>query len=178
MTYLSSYQSLDGVRLNMVVDSAGKFRDSTGSSRGISNDLDRALLVHLRKLSDVFVTGGSTARSENYRVPKTGKLAIVSRATVPDGAISLRPPETVSLPNWVIDELKSCGFRRILLEVGPSLARQFLAKNLVDEFCLTVVDADADLAKSVVEHLGSNLEPAWSEKIQDTLFTVWRRGNE
>lgn len=178
MTWLEKYQPLEGVRLNMVVDSSGKFTDASGSSRGISNENDRSLLVRLRKLSDVYVTGGNTARLEGYKVPTLRNLAIITSKQVAEGIISLTPRESVELTQWVIDELHAKQFKKILLEVGPKLAKEFLSKDRIDEFCLTVVNGDISIAKSVLVGLESTLDLVSVEKVEDTLFTRWRRGNK
>ena len=163
----------------MVVGPKAEFSDKTGSSRGISNDLDRLLIGKLRAVSDVAVTGGNTARIEQYKTPKNAKLAVITRSNaVYEGWIRLNPPNSSKLPEWVIETLNSMGFTAILLEVGPSLARQFLAHNLVDEFCLTIPSGDLDVANRVMNDLDAKLLLAESQTVANTLFTIWRRGND
>jgi riboflavin biosynthesis pyrimidine reductase len=172
------YLPLNGVRLNMVVGPGGQFADESGSSRGISNEIDRSLLVHLRALSEVVVTGGETARIEQYRKPRSAALAIISRrpAVIVD-AISLTPPATSEVATWCIAELRRFGFTRILLEVGPSLAREFLQRDLVDEFCLTLTDGELKTGQMIMNQFESPLQLSSRQSIEGTLFTIWRRGN-
>jgi len=173
-SWLDSYTDLDGVRLNMVVSGIGGFVDETGSSRGISNELDRKLIGHLRRRSDVVVTGGNTARVEQYRVPSHCALAVISNSfTIEDDRfISLDSPETA------ITKLRELGFSRILLETGPSLSKFFLERGDVDEFCLTVTSGDRAIAAKTVAALNSNFHLFDATEIESTLFTRWRRGNE
>jgi riboflavin biosynthesis pyrimidine reductase len=179
MSWLDTYREITGVRLNMVASGDLRFVGSDGSSRSISNSTDRELIVHLRSISEVYVTGGNTARNENYKTPTKGKLAIISRTSLGDAnQIWLNPPEGENLPNWVIAKLQSLGYQRVLLEVGPSLARAFLEADTVDEFCLTITGGNLDTAKSVVSNLGGKLELAEHFQVAETLFTQWRRGNE
>ena len=179
MSWLDRYQPLAGVRLNMVVSPEGSFVDSKGSSRGISNELDRSLIVHLRSLSDVYVTGGNTARNEAYKVKEKPALAVITATDYElPGAIMLTPPAGVSAFPWVLATLTNRGFERILLEVGPSLAKEFLAGDLVDEFCLTLPSGTLELAEKVLEDFHSSLNLYSSEEIDGTLFTRWRRGND
>lgn len=179
MNWLDRYQPLVGVRLNMVVSASGAFVDSSGSSRGLSNELDRALIVHLRTLSDVYVTGGNTARNEGYRAKEKPSLAVITSGGYElAGAIMLTPPKETSAPLWVIEQLTNQGFEHILLEVGPSLAKEFLANDLVDEFCLTLPSGSIELAEQVLAEFRSNLELFSAEEIEGTLFTRWRRGND
>ena len=176
--WLDHYQPLVGVRLNMVVNSSGNFVDSEGSSRGISNELDRKLIVHLRQISDIYVTGGNTYRNEGYRVPKSGALAVITRNETEPNIIGLTPPNAEPTALWSLDKLKSLGFRRVLLEVGPSLAKEFLTANLVDEYCLTITGGNSLQGEKVVRDLGSSLNLASEITIEGTCFTIWRRGNK
>ena len=178
MPWTERYKPLQGVRLNMVAGADGSFVDENRSSRGISSDIDRELLVHLRKLCDVVVTGGETARVESYLKPKSSSLAIISRRPVEiSDSITLTPPPSTEVAAWCIAELNRLGFNRILLEVGPSLAREFLKSDLVDEFCLTLPESAPKVGSSVMGQLESHLQLAGSHSIEGTLFTIWRRGN-
>jgi riboflavin biosynthesis pyrimidine reductase len=179
MSWLDTYREIAGVRLNMVANGDRKFVGPDGSSRSISNPTDRELIVHLRSISDVYVTGGNTARNEHYTTPTKGKLAIISQTSLGDSnQIWLNPPEGESLPNWVIEELWNHGYQSVLLEVGPTLAKQFLESDSVDEFCLTITEGNLETAKDVVAYLGGRLALAEHFEVTGTLFTKWRRGNE
>jgi riboflavin biosynthesis pyrimidine reductase len=163
----------------MVIGGAGETKDSNGSSRGISNELDRKLIGHLRGLSDVVVTGGATARAENYRKPNAADLAVISRQTASvEGSITLTPPTHVELGSWVLDHLLKLGYSRVLLETGPSLSKTFLSADLVDEFCLTVTNGSKETARRFMDYTGSKLELFDSIESGSTLFTIWRRGNK
>jgi riboflavin biosynthesis pyrimidine reductase len=172
--WFDTYPEVFGVRLNMIVASDGSFVDSTGSSRGISNDLDRKLIGHLRRQSDVVVTGGNTARNEQYRVPSHCDLAVISSSfeISDDRYVRLENPETA------INKLVELGYQRILLETGPTLTKYFLETNQVDEFCLTVAGGDTTLAARTVAALKGDLALSSANNLDGTLFTRWRRGNE
>lgn len=170
----SSYTELQGVRLNMVVDSVGSFVDSSGSSRGISNDLDRKLIGHLRRQSDVIVTGGNTARVEQYRVPSHCSLAVISSSfQIPDDRFM-----RLANPENAIAELKSRGFEHILLETGPTLSKFFLEQGTVDEFCLTVTGGSLEVAAKTLASFNADLALTEALELDGTLFTRWRRGND
>jgi riboflavin biosynthesis pyrimidine reductase len=171
--WLSAYPKLVGVRLNMVISGTGSFTDENGSSRGISNDLDRKLIGHLRRQSDVVVTGGNTARKEQYRVPSHCALAVISNSFTleEEGYIRLDDPAKA------IATLTEMGFERILLETGPTLSKFFIEAGQVDEFCLTVTNGNLELAAKTVAGFGVNLELLGTAELEGTLFTRWRRGN-
>ena len=172
-TWLESYHELVGVRLNMVVDGSGAFVDANGSSRGISNELDRKLIGHLRKQADVVVTGGNTARREHYRVPKSCSLAVISNTFELDDERYIRLAD----PKLALPTLRNLGFERILLETGPTLSKYFLETDQVDEFCLTVTGGDVTIATQTLVKLAANLEQVSGREFEGTLFTRWRRGN-
>lgn len=137
---LDLYSPAPGVRANLVQSIGGVFVDDSGSSRGISNDLDRELLLYLRTLSDVVVTDGETARRENYRVPRVCDLAVITREGYkPEPRESSRKYLQFPglSPAQVVSELQTIGYKRILLEVGPNLVCELIQANLVDQLCLT-----------------------------------------
>lgn len=163
----------------MVANGDRAFVGPDGSSRSISNATDRQLILRLRRISDVYVTGGNTARNEHYKTPAEGKLAIISRSKLTDeNQIWLNPPANEELAPWSIGELQKLVYQRILLEVGPSLASEFLRADSVDEFCLTITDGNLETAEAVVADLGGRLVLSEHFEVAGTLFTKWRRGNE
>ena len=172
--WFDTYPDLEGVRLNMIVGPNGEFVDDAGSSRGLSNDLDRKLIGHLRRRSDVVVTGGNTARAERYRVPSHCALAVIS------SSFELTDERYIRLtdPADVLETLRGRGFERILLETGPTLSRFFLESNQVDEFCLTVAGGDLEVAAKTIASFNANLRLVAADSIDGTLFTRWRRGND
>lgn len=171
--WFDTYTDLIGVRLNMIVGANGEFTDENGSSRGLSNELDRKLIGQLRRRSDVVVTGGNTARSEQYRVPSHCALAVISNSFDLDEERFIR----LSNPETAIETLRSAGFERILLETGPSLSKFFLETDQVDELCLTVAGGDPRVAAQTVASFNSELTLAAAELYDGALFTRWRRGN-
>lgn len=172
--WFDTYPDLDGVRLNMIVGPSGEFVDDSGSSRGLSNELDRKLIGHLRRRSDVVVTGGNTARAEQYRVPSHCALAVIS------SSFELTDERYIRLtdPADALETLRGRGFERILLETGPTLSRFFLESNQVDEFCLTVAGGDLEVAAKTIASFNANLRLVAADSIEGTLFTRWRRGND
>ena len=172
--WFDNYPNLVGVRLNMIVGPNGEFVDDSGSSRGLSNELDRKLIGHLRRRSDVVVTGGNTARAEQYRVPSHCALAVIS------SSFELTDKRYIRLtdPADALETLRDQGFERILLETGPTLSRFFLDSSQVDEFCLTVAGGDLEVAAKTIASFSAHLRLVAADTIEGTLFTRWRRGND
>ena len=166
------YLAVPLVRANLVQGVSGVFVDDSGSSRGISNALDLERLLALRALSDVVVTDGETARKEQYKVPRVADLAVITR----DG---YTPRDSDSTHNYLevrmdpVDAVRSLidsGYKRILLEVGPTLLRSLVEAGMVDQICLTNTGGSrADLSG-----LGARLaRQIYAESSEDTTFTVW-----
>jgi riboflavin biosynthesis pyrimidine reductase len=131
-----------GVRSNFVVDAIGNFKDSSGSSRNISNDPDFQMLLKLRSQADLIITDAATAAKEHYRPSKYAAIEIWSKTgnfrgmneqegfalvTTTDASEMLRQRKMV--------------FDSILLEAGPTLTRTLAVSELIDELRLSVVGA-------------------------------------
>ena len=166
------YLNPPSVRANLVQGLRGTFEDGAGSSRGISNEQDRSRLLALRKFCDVVVTDGETARTENYRVPKVCDLAVITRSgfTPAESESDRKYIELRSSPALAIQTLKDWSYERILLEVGPSLIRELIAADAIDQLCLTnTANSEANL--SALGIAGATL--LHKEVDGDTTFTVW-----
>jgi riboflavin biosynthesis pyrimidine reductase len=150
----------------MVCDPHTNFVGTDGTSRTISNENDRALLVHLRKLSDLIVTDAATASAEKYRASKWAPIEVWSRSgnfrTV---AATPGTAEHMSLATHQIDDLQEAVNLRLakcptlLFETGPSLSKALGKLRLIDELCLTVTHcASIEQAEQSIELAKSKLE--------------------
>jgi riboflavin biosynthesis pyrimidine reductase len=169
---LSKYAAFDGVRVNLVQGPGGVTADENGSSRGISNSDDRELLLHLRTLADVVLTDGETARLERYKIPKTSDLAVFTRkGYVPEPGTSAHRLIEIADESLAhaVEVLKTLGYRRILIEAGPSLLRD--SWHAFDELCLSNTGgSEADLAKLGV----AQAKQVATQSVDDATFSVWR----
>lgn len=91
----------------LVATPAGETVDHDGSSRALSNPVDRAVLTSLRDQSEAVVLGAATLRAERVPIPRSGPLVVVSRSgnlrgqSVPEesfrpGGIWIMTPEETS----------------------------------------------------------------------------------
>lgn len=159
----NSYGSWVGVRSNHVIDSNGRFSGDDGSSRSISNDEDRELLIALRTKADLIVVDAATARLEQYRAPKfKSALAIFSSSgdftnipAVEDSEVpiylftGIASPLRAANPNAIVipvteapfegflEWAKSRSFDAILLETGPTLTAKAFASGIVRQSAIT-----------------------------------------
>lgn len=195
------YGKWSGIRTNHVVDKNGNFFGADGSSRSISNEQDRKLLIALRSAADLVGVDAATARTEQYKSLQSGTpLAIFSRTgnfesipavEAPSSQVFLfspvpyKPPKSnknlnmVRLEGEFLDEFlawsKKLGLRSLLLETGPTLTKLFHRAKLVSESALTITGEPSDsTTESVQNPFDSNAELASMAKSEDGLFTLWR----
>ncbi|RZT64235.1 5-amino-6-(5-phosphoribosylamino)uracil reductase [Microcella alkaliphila] len=105
--------------------------------------------------SAIVVVSGSGALDGHRLAPSAAERELLV-VTTPDGADRARhaltalPHEVVTLAaaddgrldaDAVVDAVRARGYTQLVCEGGPSLAHQFRASGLVDEWCLTVAPA-------------------------------------
>lgn len=143
-----------GVSLNMIINESIDFTGDDGSSRSISNDLDKRMLIHLRKQADIVITDAATAARESYKPSALVQVEVWSKtgdfrglqASVGNDTIkqfSLVVPSTPAIRLAEVMQTHS----KVLLETGPTLTKQLGRLNLIDHSFLTIVGLshDADI---------------------------------
>lgn len=115
-----------------------------GTSRALSSDADRTVLVALRHCADTVLVGAGTVRDEGYGVPsKPGqRVAVVSAS----GRLDLSAPLFTSGAGFIVDPSKSGLFSSVAalpgslvqLEGGATLNAAMINDDLVDEINLTL----------------------------------------
>ena len=170
---LSDYRSLPGVRANFLCRTDGSY-SIDGSSRKLSNSLDRKLLVHLRGLTDAVVIGGNTCRAEGYAASSRFETYVFTKQPISlaNGLHPLRFDDDGGLVS-VFNGIKDV-HSRILLEAGPYLLTRCLRLNLIDQLCLTI-NGLTDTPEEVVERLlGQSLGPASRvQTVDEFRFCIW-----
>lgn len=68
-----------GVRVNVIASVDGSVQGVDGTSETLSSRADRAILGAIRAESDAVLIGASTLRQEGYLVPRTARLAVLTR---------------------------------------------------------------------------------------------------
>ncbi|MFM6971403.1 MAG: hypothetical protein ACKOWH_02290 [Rhodoluna sp.] len=132
-----------GWRAAIVLNANGEFIGRDGSSKSISNDSDRALLFELRSQSDVIVTTGKTARSEQYQSSKFAPIAFITRnpeslRNIPAFMVPGDFPNRILTSknhdlNWLPDQIRELGFSRPLFEGGPDSLNQLIDSGVAIE---------------------------------------------
>lgn len=169
------YPEVIGLRVNFVL---GKKYDTTLLSDQISNDADRLLLKFLRSQSDLIVTTGKTARTENLSASSYANLLIVTNSddsfAIPATDANKGLPVMVTqrletdYPNvsagaigkiqepitqFVIAFCRANSYKHPVLESGPTTITEFAKANLIAEMNLTVTGAEN---RSEAEHEASS----------------------
>ena len=127
------------VTASMVVSPTGSAVSTSGTSRGLGNETDLALLKWFRARSQIVLTSGKTAELENYRYPSSTGLAILSRSQRTYDSLT-EDREKVLFLNGVdtyrqaIEELRNLGFQKVHCEFGPSGFIELVNEGKVDGF--------------------------------------------
>jgi riboflavin biosynthesis pyrimidine reductase len=195
-----SYGPWSGVRSNHVINNRGSFTGVDGSSRSITTEDDKALMIALRSAADLVIVDAATARKERYKSPSSlANLAIFSRSgdfdqipAVADAATKtfLFTPEPDTAPIGVnlttvrisddpfagfSDWSSKVGFCSMLLEAGPTLTAMAFASGLVSESALTLVPAQKHLEPSSLNHpFDLNAKLVSIAHSLDASFTLWK----
>lgn len=126
------------ITASLVADEHGGTVSELGNSKGIGNATDLALLVALRRQSEVILTSGKTFRHDQYKFPKNADLAVLTQQNLEVEAPAgqrltlLRTGYTSSLR-----ELKSIGYSRIHVEYGVSGITELLEHRELDAIFLS-----------------------------------------
>jgi riboflavin biosynthesis pyrimidine reductase len=97
----------DWFRINFITSVSGSTGGSDGTSKTLTNPVDRRVLSVIRELSDVVMIGAGTLRAEGYLRPKRSRLAIVtvSGDLAGHGLKSEGEPVIVFCPSGSVDRV-------------------------------------------------------------------------
>lgn len=158
---------------NFVVSDGGMTIDSHGSSRGISNELDRHVLKRLRSVHSAVLVGGQTARVENYTPSTRYETYVLTRnqESLPTGLNVIQAGSSADLKDKI--QIIASHHGGLLVEAGPSLLKVLSELRLIDRVFLTLVKSSLDPEVVARQKLGLiGFELVLSQTVQDTRFTV------
>jgi len=161
------YPRIPGNRFNYVLNAAGT---SAENSNADSNELDRYFLKVIRSSSDLIITTGKTARSEQLRASQLAPMAIITtqpnnlqipateqNSDQPVYICSTVAPEepfrnraaswletsTDDIAGIVREVIAKTNSSKTLLETGLLTFGALAAGGLLNEICLTVTNAES-----------------------------------
>jgi riboflavin biosynthesis pyrimidine reductase len=172
---LNLYDFGDIVVANFITTGHGAYQDERGSSRGISNDIDRQVLVHLRAWANAVLVGGETARTENYKPDGRFETFVFTKRDLKlhDGLRRLSADSDTELRHAIKSIRTQHG--GLLVEAGPTLVSKLAALGLIDIICLTVVEPigePGDILESIFDI--RDVELLSSQRLENTLLTIWK----
>lgn len=184
------YPSIPGIRFNYVINATGT---PTENSDADSNELDRYFLRVIRSSSDLIITTGKTARSEELRASKLAPMAIITsqpnslqipateqNSDQPVYVCSKVGPElpfTNSKASWL--ETASDDIANIVraviartdssntvVETGLLTFAALASEDLVNEVCLTVTNGESKESATKASENFLNATNVIAEQIQ------------
>ncbi len=157
------------VTASLVVSATGSAVSEQGTSKGLGNATDLSLLKWFRNRSEIVLTSGKTAELENYRLPSTAQLAILSRTDRIYQSLGQDKTKVIFLENLdsfgsAIEELRTRGYERIHCEFGPTGFVDLVNQNLtagfvssVDVMGIELFAKEHELLVGTVEEFGGDL---------------------
>ena len=137
MSSLPDFSALGAgaITASLVVDHLGSAQGALGNSHGIGNETDRQLLLWLRSNAEVVLTSGATAIAEDYKMPSSCDLAILTRQ--PKGSFSIDPRDRrlIFMHGGYfegVNQLQELGYQRIHTEFGPTGFIELSRRSEVD----------------------------------------------
>ena len=172
----------------MVCDTGLQTFGDSKTSDDVSTPLDRWLLMHLRKMSDLAITDAATAQAERYKQSKFVDIEIWTKsgnargiqtrsATSEFHAITVVHIEDAA---GRIDDLLAT-HKSILLEAGLTLSSTLASRQLIDEACITVTRAQNEPeALEALKHMQTTIGLEYLTQrsqvwVDETLFTRLQR---
>ena len=165
------YPTVFGIRFNYVLSSN---ISASSNSDEASNQIDRELLKFIRSQSDLIITTGKTARSENLKASKYAPMLILTRSSGELDIPAVEPSEAKpvyvtqrlgtiypsekaiaigviqdSLPEFVDSFSRANNIKHPVLESGIETAKLFSSSGKLKEVNLTVTEA-ADKAEAEI----------------------------
>ena len=171
------YPKMSGMRFNHVISC----RTDETNSEIISNPVDRHILKIIRAQADLIVTTGKTARSENLNASSLAPMLILTRSSLleipatlvqsqqevllttevapyPNSSVRTIGKTAGDLGNWLRKVTQQ--YDSLVLESG--LATALVLQGLIDEICLTVVDANGqEQALEAAQHFLKPFTSSW-----------------
>lgn len=122
------------VTASLVVDHYGNTKGSDGTSKSLGGVVDLELLKAFRKNAGAVLTTGLTARTENYKLPSTADLFVLSRQDKQTLPLAIRSESVRVLgvssdvtPKEAIESISALGYDRLHVEFGPQTLLELMS---------------------------------------------------
>jgi hypothetical protein len=126
------------VTASLVCDSEGNTVNDVGSSKGLGNNTDLALLIALRRQAEVILTSGATFRADEYRFPKFADLAVLTNQEVEIAVpFGQRLHKLTGGYSSSLADLRDLPYRKIHVEYGVKGIRELIQQRRLDALFLS-----------------------------------------
>lgn len=160
------YPNIQGLRFNYVI----RVGNTESNSDLSTSEADRFFLKVIRSQSDLIVTTGATARTEDLKASKYAPLLLLTQqdelhcpatqlqsehkvfVTLREQRFENENAEAIGstiepLAAWLENFMFKRSFQAVVVEAGLTVTKELLAMALAEEFCLSVTGAtDSDQA--------------------------------
>lgn len=140
-----------------------------GRSAGVSSVQDRNVFLNRRRLVDVIIIGGNTARIEPYAKTPV-PLVVISRSS--KNPVRENPLAQMwnCSPADAVEKAKAIFGENIFIEGGISMINELVENNLIDQIELTVTPATGGENKIDWKLLLAKFKYTTMTQIQETKF--------
>lgn len=140
-----------------------------GRSAGVSSAQDRDVFLNRRRLVDVIIIGGNTARNEPYTKTPV-PLVVISRSS--KNPVQENPLAQVwnCSPADAVDKAQTIFGENILIEGGISMIIELIENDLIDQMELTVTPTTGGENKVDWKLLLAKFKDTTMTQIQETKF--------
>lgn len=136
--YLKELVAGFSITASLVCDQNGNTVGKSGSSKELGNQTDLALLIALRRKSQVILTSGATFRADQYRFPRNADLAVLTTGSIAmDVPVGQKLLVKKSGYLEALRELSTEGYSRVHVEYGITGIRELLASRSLDALFLS-----------------------------------------
>jgi riboflavin biosynthesis pyrimidine reductase len=136
--YFRQLASGFNVTASLVADEFGNTVSQEGNSSGLGNSIDLALLIALRRKSEVVLTSGKTLREDRYKFPKGADLAVLTSHEV-DMAVPAGQQLILSSTGYseALAALKASGYQRVHVEYGVTGISSLVKEKAIEAMFLS-----------------------------------------
>jgi riboflavin biosynthesis pyrimidine reductase len=152
--------------MNLVSNTSGEFVSKAGTSRALSNDLDRQAIIAYRTAADCVLVSAKTARAEGYTHTKTAPLVIASSKGDFSGipAVENAPESSDFLPVYLLAPKRE--IKRLLpssdkpwiryLQVSKFSPRAIIWRLTRNNFRRVLVEAGPSFCAWLIQNYGAS----------------------
>lgn len=126
------------ITASLVADEHGNTDSDAGNSSGLGNATDLALLIALRRQSQVILTSGKTFRNDHYKFPKQAALAVLTNQEV-EIEVPIGQKLIISSAGYqeTLNELRETGYEHVQVEYGITGIRSLVQARALDALFLS-----------------------------------------